>query len=73
MYICTMEKYKYESYNYNFLKPTIIDLGDFYKDCLIESVEYDKNTNTLHINYRRVIDRITVDINLNDIIDINHE
>jgi len=61
-------KYKYEKYDYNFLIP-IINLGDFYKDGVIESVNYDAEQDVINIFYRTSIDRITINMNVTDLIE----
>lgn len=61
-----LKEYKYEKYNYDFLLP-LINLGDFYKDGVIENAVFDGNTNTIHITYRTSIDKLVFDINVNDL------
>ena len=63
-----LKEYKYEKYNYDFLLPSlVINLGDSYKDGVIENAIFDENTNTIHITYRTSIDKIVFDINVNDL------
>ena len=61
-----LKEFKYEKYNYDFLLP-LINLGDFYKDGVIENAVFDESTNTIHITYRTSIDKIVFDININDL------
>lgn len=61
-----LKEFKYEKYNYDFLLP-LINLGDFYKDGVIENAIFDENTNTIHITYRTSIDKFIFDINVNDL------
>jgi hypothetical protein len=63
-----LKKFKYEKYNYDFLLP-LINLGDFYKDGVIESVNYDAEQDVIHIIYRTSIDRITINMNVTDLIE----
>ena len=60
--------YKYEKYNYNFLYP-LINLGDFYKDVIIENATYDKEQDVVHVVLRGVIDKMTININVTDLIE----
>lgn len=61
-----LKEFKYEKYNYDFLLP-LINLGDFYKDGVIENAIFDENTNTIHITFRTSIDKMVFDININDL------
>ena len=61
-----LKEFKYEKYNYDFLLP-LINLGDFYKDGVIENAIFDENTNTIRITYRTSIDKLVFDINVNDL------
>lgn len=61
-----LKEFKYEKYNYDFLLP-LINLGDFYKDGVIENAIFDENTNTIHITFRTSIDKLVFDINVNDL------
>lgn len=61
-----LKEFKYEKYNYDFLLP-LINLGDFYKDGIIENAIFDENTNTIHITFRTSIDKMVFDININDL------
>ena len=61
-----LKEFKYEKYNYDFLLP-LINLGDSYKDGVIENAVFDENTNTIHITFRTSIDKMVFDININDL------
>ena len=63
-----LKEFKYEKYNYDFLLPSlVINLGDSYKDGVIENAIFDENTNTIHITFRTSIDKMVFDININDL------
>lgn len=63
-----LKEFKYEKYNYDFLLPSlVINLGDSYKDGVIENAVFDENTNTIHITFRTSIDKMVFDININDL------
>jgi hypothetical protein len=63
-----LKEFKYEKYNYDFLLPSlVINLGDSYKDGVIENAIFDENTNTIHITFRTSIDKLVFDININDL------
>ncbi len=63
-----LKEFKYEKYNYDFLLPSpVINLGDSYKEGVIENAIFDENTNTIYITFRTSIDKIVFDININDL------
>jgi hypothetical protein len=67
-----MNKYKYTSYDYSkIVKPKIqLCCPGLFGESIIQNAELKDNV--LYVTYYNGIDRITIDINVNDLIGVNH-
>ena len=68
----SMNKYKYTSYDYSkIVKPKILlYCPGLFGESIIQNAEL--RDNVLYVTYYNGIDRITIDINVNDLIGVNH-